>query len=188
MDFSVQKGLALIRGIPNYPVIQSKVKYILLDTSLNALGAAFELVTKMVPEMKAEIAGWNEGRKFAVGVLPKGPYITLEKRGDMIFYLGKGLLSPEISLLFKNLDSGVLVFTGMMSSHQAVAECRVIIKGNNAYAMEVTRAMAIVQTYLFPSIMFKKIFKDPPKLSLAQMITKAKVYTLLLPAIVKHMI
>ncbi|MCD6570438.1 MAG: hypothetical protein J7L53_07020 [Deltaproteobacteria bacterium] len=188
MDIDIQKGMALIRGIPFYPTVQSKAKYALLDISLSALAAAFEEVAKRVPEFQAEIANWNDGRRFAVGVLPKGPYITLEKRGDMTHYLGKGLLSPDVTFLFKNLDSGVLVFTGLMSSHQAVAECRVLVKGNISYAMELNRALAIVQTYLFPGIILKRIFKEPPKLSLGQLITKGKVYVALLPALIRQMV
>ncbi len=188
MDIDIQKGLALIRGIPNYPVMQSKVKYALLDISLSTLAAAFEEVAKRVPEFKAEIAGWNDGRRVAVGVLPRGPSITLEKRGDRINYLGKGLLSPDVSFLFKNLDSGVMVLTGLMSSHQAVAECRVLIDGDTSQAMELNRTLAIVETYLFPMIILKRIFKTPPKLSPGQLITKAKVYSALSPTFIRHMV
>jgi len=188
MDIDIQKGMARIRGIPNYPVMQSKAKYALLDISLSTLAAAFEEVAKRVPEFKAEIAGWNDGRRFAIGILPRGPSITLEKRGDRVYYLGKGLLSPDVAFLFKNLDSGVLVFTGLMSSHQAVAECRVLIDGETSQAMELNRALAIVQTYLFPGIILKRIFKEPPKLSPAQLMTKAKVYSALLPALIRQMV
>ncbi len=187
MNVSVNKGLALIRSIPFYPVIQTKIKQSFLSTGLLLLGVAFEEVAKRVPELRAEIAYWEDGRRFGVGVLPNGPYITLEKRGDMIYFLGKGLMKPDVSLLFKNLDSGMYVFSGLMGAHTAVAENRVLVKGNNSYAMEATRAMSIVQAYLLPGIVHKIIFKDPPKFSFGQILTKIKVSLALGPGIFKHL-
>ena len=121
-----------------------------------------------------------------MGVLPKGPYISLEKSGDRILYLGKGLISPDVTFLFKNLDSAVLVLTAQMSAHQAMAECRILLDGQVSYGMEMNRALAIVETYLFPQFILDKIFKSKPQLSLYQLITKGTVYASLLPALLKH--
>jgi len=62
MDIIIEKGLAQLRNIPYFPVIQSKSKYELIDIMLTVIGVAFEEVSKRVPELKGEIAGWNEGR------------------------------------------------------------------------------------------------------------------------------
>jgi len=151
MDFIIQKGLAQLRSIPFYPVIQSKSKYELIDMTLTVIGVAFEEVSKHAPDLKQEIASWNEGRRCALGVLPRGPYITLEKRKDRIHYLGKRKIDPQMTFLFKNLDSAVLVLTAQMSAHQAMAECRILLDGQVSYGMEMNRALAIVETYLFHS-------------------------------------
>ncbi|MBL7203906.1 MAG: hypothetical protein ISS63_06180 [Desulfobacteraceae bacterium] len=186
MDIIIEKGLAQLRKVPYFPVIQSKSKYELIDIILTVIGVAFEEVSKRVPELKGEIAGWDEGRRCAMGVLPKGPYISLEKSGDRILYLGKGLMSPDVTFLFKNLDSAVLVLTAQMSAHQAMAECRILLDGQVSYGMEMNRALAIVETYLFPQFILNKIFKRKPQLSLYQLITKGTVYAALLPAFLKN--
>lgn len=188
MEWGTQKGASLLRRLPYYPALQTKAKFLLLDVFMGFLGAAFEEVSQKVPELKKELADWDEGRRFALGVLPKGPYITLEKRSDRIYYLGKGLMAPEVTFFFKNLDAGVPVFTGLMSSHQAVAENKVIIQGNNAYAMEVNRALAVVLAYLFPVTVFKHLFKEPPRLEFSQLINKAKVYGAVTPTFIRHLI
>lgn len=149
--------------------------------SLLALGVTFELASKYVAEMQEEIADWEDGRNVGIGVLPKGPYITIRKEGDRIKYLGSGLIEPEISILFKNLDSSILIFTGQLGSPQAVAENRICVQGATYKAMQVTRAMAIVQTYLFPGIILKNTFKRPPKLNGEQLAIKAKIMGLLTP-------
>ena len=186
MDIIIEKGLAQLRNIPYFPVIQSKSKYELIEIILTVIGIAFEEVSKRVPELKGEIAGWNEGRRCAMGVLPKGPYISLQKSDNRILYLGKDLISPDVTFLFKNLDSAVLVLTAQMSAHQAMAECRILLDGQVSYGMEMNRALAIVETYLFPQFILDKIFKRSPQLSLYQLITKGTVYAALLPAFVKN--
>jgi len=165
--------------------MRTQVKTALCRTSLLALGMTFELTSDLVPEMATELAGWEEGRRVGIGVLPNGPHITIQKRGARLEYLGSGLADPHVSILFKNLDSGVLVFTGQIGAHHAVAENRVIVRGANHQAMEATRAMAIVQTYLFPGLILKKTFKRPPSLTRAQLLAKGRVYAALVPALVR---
>lgn len=187
MDF-IRSVFNPIRSLPLSPMIQAKAKYALCTTVLSLLGPAFEVVGKYVPEFKKEIEPWEDGRRFAIGVLPKGPYITLEKRGDMIYYLGKGLQSPQISMFFKNLDSAILMFVGLTGTHQAFAENRVIVDGNLSHTMEVNRVVNIVETYLWLGPFLKNVLKRVPKMTVSQYINKGKVYMSLLPAVVKHLV
>lgn len=162
----------------------SSAKSITARISLLALGVTFELTSKYVKEMKQEIADWSEGHRITIGVLPKGPYMTIEKRGDRIHYLGMSKQNPNLSILFKNLDTAILIFTGQLGSPAAVAEQRVCIHGDNSQAMQATRAMAIVQTYLFPGLILDNTFKRPPKLSPFQLALKAKIMGLLTPKLI----
>lgn len=165
--------------------MRTQAKAALCRTSLLALGMTFELASDLAPEMAVELAPWDEGRRVGIGVLPNGPYITIQKRGARLAYLGSGLADPHVAILFKNLDSAVLVFTGQIGAHHAVAENRVVVRGSNHHAMEATRAMAIVQTYLFPGLLLKKIFKRPPVLTRAQLMAKGRVYAALVPALLR---
>lgn len=170
--------------IKDYMELPHKAKYMLCHVSLLALGVTFELVSKYVLEMQEELADWESGRRVCIGVLPGGPSITIEKEGTRINYLGMGPRDPHVSIFFKNLDAGVLIFTGQLGAPAAVAENRVCVHGENGKAMQVTRAMAIVQTYLFPGLILKKTFKRPPKLSSEQLANKAKIMGLLTPMLV----
>jgi hypothetical protein len=149
--------------------------------SLLALGAAFELCSELAPEMAEEISDWEDGRKIGIGVLPNGPAITICKEGGKIRFLGASLIDPDLCMYFKNLDSAMLIFTAQIGAAQAVAENRVCLHGSNYQAMQVTRAMAIVQTYLFPGVLLKATFKNAPKLSRKQIATKVKIMGLLAP-------
>lgn len=163
------------------PGLPSEAKRALAGVSLLALGVTFELTARYVPDMQEEIRDWEEGRRVTIGVLPTGPTITIEKRGDCLRYLGMRTVDPDLSILFKNLDSAILIFTAQLGAPWAVAENRVCVQGENYKAMQVTRAMAIVQTYLFPGFLLKGIFKRPPVLNATQKATKAKIMALLTP-------
>ena len=155
--------------------ISYKAKKAVVETSLLALGVAFEMVSKRSAEFKSEIADWEEGRIFSLGVLPDGPAISLKKEGDRVRYLGKGHKGSKLKLLFKNIDSALLLVTGRMGAHTAYAQHRSILHGNIVQAVQVSRAMSIVQSYLAPGFALKKTCKRPPKLSPPQLLLKARV-------------
>jgi hypothetical protein len=158
-----------------------------VSISLLVSGVAFELISKHSPELKAEIADWEDGRVFSLGVLPDGPAISLKKEGDRIRYLGKGYRDPKLKLLFKNIDCAHLMMTGKISSQAAFAQHRTILHGNIAEAMQTSRAMAIVQSYLLPGSALKKSMKRPPKPTPAQRLLKARIMATLGIAILVNM-
>ena len=170
---------------PDLAEVGRGAKFALAQTSLMALGATFELASELVPEMQEELKGWDDGRKVAIGVMPAGPYITIQNVGGRIKYLGLGLKDPDLSVLFKNLDSAVLVFATQIGSATAVAENRICVHGSNSHGMGATRAMAIVQTYLFPGIILKKTFKRAPVLDAGHLLIKAKIMAMLVPRLAK---
>jgi len=53
---------------------------------------------------------------------------------------------------------------------------RALLHGNVVDGIKANRAMAIVQAYLLPGIVFGKVFKNPPKLTLKQKLFKLYVY------------
>lgn len=164
-----------------------KTKEIVSKTTLITLGVAFEIAAKYAQDVKEEISSWREGMVFTMGVLPNGPYMSVKKEGDRIRYLGtKKPEEMDLAILFKNFDAALLVFLGQIGTPTAAAQRRFIVQGNLSESSGVARALDMVQTYLFPGIILKKTFRRPPKLTPAQMLTKAKVYGLLAPVIVKN--
>ncbi len=160
-----------------------KAKQTVVKTSLLALAATFEIVSANSPEMKAEIAEWESGLVFSLGVLPDGPAITMRKETDGLHYLGKGHQDPKLKLLFKNIDSALMALTGLIGAHTAFAQHRAIIHGSLYEAMQVNRCMALVQKYLMPGPVLKRITKRPPAMSAQDYVVKARVMATLGPAL-----
>jgi hypothetical protein len=188
MDDAVYKKISPLRKLPFYPKVQSKAKFLLMDNMMLSLASAFEVASKCVPEIKREIAGWNEGRRFAMQILPRGPAITLAKQGDRVKFIGKGMRESDVTFIFKNLDAAVPVFVGMQSTHEAMAQNKIMIQGDNAYAQEFNRVISLVLAYLFPVFAYRSLFKAKPKLGIKGIINKGKVYLLLVPQIIVNTI
>ncbi|MFO8058457.1 MAG: hypothetical protein R6V10_14300 [bacterium] len=163
-----------------------KAKRTLVKTSLLALAAAFEMVSRNSPDMKAELAEWDSGRVFTVGVLPDGPSITMRKESDGLHYLGTGQHDADLKMLFKNVDSALMALIGMIGAHTAFAEHRAIIHGSLYEAMQINRAMVIVQKFLLPGPVLKRITKRPPVMSAHDYVIKARVMTGLAAVMLKN--
>ncbi|MGC8492258.1 MAG: hypothetical protein ACP5SH_11025 [Syntrophobacteraceae bacterium] len=181
----LEKGMLWVRGGALWRAIESKAKRAYLAVALRVFGAAFEAVTRNSVECKKELADWEEGRRFALGVEPSGPYVTLEKKGSVIRMIGTGLEEPHLSILFKDLDSAMMVFTTCMGVVQATAENRALIRGDNARAMEVIRVLDIIMTYLLPGFVLKKNFRRAPRFGPLQYLVMLRIYAALFPALVR---
>jgi len=164
-----------------------KANRALVATSLRALGATFELVSNYSPELQSELTDWDEGRILSMGVLPDGPAMSIEKSGGRIRFLGMGLRNPTVTMLFKNMDSAVMTFTGQIGAHTASIQKRVVVHGNITAAMQGMRAMNIVQKFLLPTLLLNRTSKNPVHLSAAELLIKARVMAGLGPQLLKSL-
>ncbi len=157
------------------------LKKMVASASLLALGTAFEIVSKKEPSLKSEIEAWEEGRIFSLGVMHDGPAMVLKKEKGCIRYLGTCPDNANPKILFKNIDCALMPLTGMMSADIAFVQHRAVLHGCISAAMEISRAMAIVQSYLLPGFMFGWLYKRPPRFTLRQYLLKLWVMIILLP-------
>jgi hypothetical protein len=160
------------------PSLGYRIKKTVVSIALLALGVVFERVSKHSTALKQELKDWKKGIVISLGVLPKGPAISIKEENGMIRYLGRGYKKPDVKILFKNVDSAFLPFTAQMGSHTAFVQHRALLHGSVVDGIKANRAMGIVQTYLLPGIVFGKIFKQKPRLSLGEILYKyLVVYT-----------
>ena len=159
------------------PSLAYRLKKSVVGTALIAFGATFEIVSKKDDVIIEELKDWEEGLVLVLGVLPFGPAISMKKEDGRIKYLGKGYKEePSLKILFKNVDSAFLPFTGQMGNHTAFAQHRTLVHGSLVDVVKANRVMGLVQTYLLPNIVLKRIFKRPPKYTFKQLLLKGYLY------------
>jgi len=154
------------------------------SVALLALGSTFELVSGHSSELKKEIADWQDGVVMLLGVFPDGPAMSVKKENGGIRFLGMGMCDADLKVLFKNLDSAMMVLTGQMGAHTAFAQCRAVVYGNLGAGMQLSRALNIVQKFILPSFMLNRTFKRPPVFSSDDLLLKARVMATLAPRMI----
>ncbi len=142
--------------------IAYRCKRLFSGTALKGFGLAVQWLSRRGQKLRREIADWEDGRVFALGVWPDGPFMVVQKRGLTLRYMGADASNAALTILFKNLDALLLVFTGRMGTHTAFAQHRAILHGSIAEAMEVSRALEIGQLYVFPRFILRKTLKRMP--------------------------
>lgn len=128
------------------------------------LGKGFSACAKYDSRVKAEIDSLPEGFTIVLGIAPSGPYMSMKKQDNKLKYTGLTEdKSAGLIISFKNIEAAFLVLTGRIGIDQAYAEHRFTLKGDIAYGMTVVRCMHLVENYLFPKFITKKILKRMPQ-------------------------
>lgn len=89
--------------------------------------------------------------------------MVLEVQDGKLKYLGSREIEAELSVYIKNIEAAMLVLTGRKGIVQAFAEHRFILKGDIADGMRMVRCLNIVEAYLFPKFITRKILRRMPK-------------------------
>lgn len=130
------------------------MKKIIIWVVLQFLYLGMKVLYKLDYRMKEELDGWRENKTLCIQIM-NGPSITMTytyRQG-----LQKTHQTPDITIVFKSVHTAFLVFTGMMSVKQAYLEHRFSLKGDIYESMRFVRCVDLVETYLFPRFMTKRI-------------------------------
>lgn len=137
--------------------IQKLIIYIVLQF----LYRGMKVLYKDDIRISNELNGWNEDKSIRLSII-NGPSITIQYS-----YL-KGLSkinkeNADIEITFKSLTTAFQVFVGMMSVKQAYLQHCFVLKGDIYESMRFVRCVDLVESYLFPRFITKRIFNHTKK-------------------------
>lgn len=140
------------------------LKKIYVAIMLWFVGRAVQAAAKADKEVKKEFEALPDDFTFALGVLPKGPWMVVGKEKGKVKYLG---WNPDVKKLHlrldvKGIEAAILMFTFQESTAVAFVHNRVIANGELPYATAFMRILDIVETYLLPKIITKLAVKRYP--------------------------
>ncbi len=154
---------------------------LVVKSALFILGRGFQSLALRDEVVKQEVDSWEESFSVLLEVLPRGPYLLLQKRNGKLRMVGLRSDDADLVISFKTLGSALLIFTGRMSTPQAYAEHRMSVKGDLARAMSLTRCLNQVQFYLFPAFIARRILKRMPVMTWRRFALRLYVYILGIP-------
>lgn len=132
------------------------------------------IVKKVDEEVLKEIASWNENIIIKIATYEDGPSLIIKKQQDKIIRI-KEANKCDIEIVFKSLDASFLVLTAREGISKAYAEHRFILKGDITKSMSLVRCIDIVETYLFPKVIAKKLVKTIKKIKIPKLVTYLRV-------------
>ena len=130
------------------------MKKLLIGIVLQFLYRGMRVLYKLDYRLKDELDGWKQDKVICIHI-HHGPSITMK------YHYLQGLTKTKepanITINFKSIDTAFLVFMGMMSVKQAYLEHRFSLKGDVYESMRFVRCVDLVETYLFPRFITKRI-------------------------------
>lgn len=158
-----------------------QIKLIITKILLFFLGRGFQTIAKIDPEVAKEINSWNDNFTIMFEILPDGPYMSLSKKDNQLKYLGLNKTDADLIIGFKNLEAAFMIFTAQISTPTGYAQHRIYVKGDLGLAMSLIRCLNIVQFYLFPSFIAKRILKRMPSMSIKKFGIRLYTYLIGIP-------
>ena len=122
----------------------------------------FKILYKYDENLKYEIDNLKEDFSIRLQLKNNGYSLILVKTNDGIKKV-KFISNPDLVICFKSVDSAFNVLIGRIGISNAYSRHSFTLKGDISIAMSVVRCINIIEAYLFPKFMTKRILKKVPK-------------------------
>jgi len=155
------------------------MKSAVVKSGFFALGRALQSASLFEEDVKKEVEKLHDGFSFTMTVLPNGPTFSMQKKGESLVYMGLKLMEKaDLVVEIKNLNTAYKMITTQMGAHHVFAQNKINVIGSTKDSMIIIRLIYIIEGYLFPEILNKKILKQPPKMTVKKQINRFHIYTL----------
>ena len=137
-----------------------------LSINLWFMGRAVQAASRVDERVKREFDALPDKFTFALGVKPTGPHLVVQKTAEgTARYMGWRLDAQPVDLTmeFKHLEAGMLVFTFQESTPVAFARDRIVVDGEVGHASPLVRIFDMVQVYLLPKLIARLAVKRYPR-------------------------
>ena len=159
---------------------RSWVKRVYLSLNLWFMGRAIQAASRVDEGVRREFRSLPDEFTFALGIMPSGPAMVVQKDGpDAARYRGGRLERQhvDLTLAFKHLEAGLLTFTFRENTAVATARDRLVVDGDVACACAVVRILDIVQVYLLPKWIARRAVKRYPRWPLGRkLLNRLRIY------------
>ncbi len=131
---------------------------------LRLIYRVLNVLYKYDSRVKKEIDRYEPGYtlKLAAGMKPNAPALAVQATGNGIRRIDPKTVC-DIEITMKNMEVSFLIFTGRMGIATAYAQHRFYVRGNTNEVMYLLRCIEILEAYLFPRVMTKRIMKEVPE-------------------------
>ncbi len=138
-----------------------RVRKALAAVVFAVLGRGLVAAARLDERVRAEAACWPDGTVITLRIAPFGPQVSWRVAGGVLEHLGGGAAASDLLVTFKSVDDAIPLLLGMQGVLAAFAEHRATVRGDLSVAMSLVRCLHIVEGYLFPDVMTRRILPHP---------------------------
>ncbi len=157
-----------------------RFQQIVCGVVLAVLYRAIRVLSHADSRVQEELRQMPQGQRVRLSVSPdeSAPSLTFSVSDGTIHRCARSV-RPDIHIVFKNETMAFRVFTGRMGIAGAYAAHAFILRGNINETMGVVRVVDLVEGYLFPRLITRRILKEAPDKQLPTL----AVYLRLIPGV-----
>lgn len=149
----------------------------LVRTMLPILGGLLEAGSEVDPVIRREVVTLPTGLVFGMTVFGSDARLRMERRGDRLVQLDPATApSPTLDILFKHVSVAFLVVSFQESTALAFARGRLVVHGDTALAMRITRCLDRMEAVTLPGPIAARALKSVPHIPLAERLPLAARY------------
>jgi hypothetical protein len=143
------------------------------------IGGLLQAASAQDAVLAEEVAGFPEGMVIAMSIFGDRLRLRLRVTGGVFQRLPeRDPASADLEIVFKHLAHAFLVLSFQEATARAIANDRMITRGDTALAMRFVRCLNRLEAVVLPRLVAERALKRYPALPLAQKLPlAARVYT-----------
>lgn len=146
-------------------------------TMLPILGGLLEAGSEVDPVVQREVATLPADIVFAMTVFGTDAQVRLARRGDQLVHLDPtSPARPTLDIVFKHVGVAFLVVSFQESTALAFARGRLVVHGDTALAMRMTRCLDRMEAVTLPGPIASRALKSVPYIPPAERLSLAARY------------
>lgn len=132
-------------------------------------------------ELRMEASSLPEGYVIRMGILNSSPQFAVQVKNGRFIRLKERAARADLTISFKHLNAAFKVLTAQSGTPQAYAESRMTVRGNLNSAMITVRCLNILQGYLYPAFINRRVMKRVPPMTMKKHLIRFAVYMFGIP-------
>lgn len=161
------------------------VKRLVNQVVLFVLGRALQSLSRLDPLIRHEVQTWPEGFTLMMRIRPDGGSMAVTRLpGGSLGYLGANFdeSKADVVIYMKSIECAFAMLSGQLGIDTAYAQHAMCARGDLSNTVSVVRVLNIVEAYLFPAFMARRLMKRlPPIPFLRKQLLRLRTYFIGVP-------
>jgi len=125
------------------------------------LGRGLVASARLDKRVRFEVSSWPDPYTVSFLIAPWGPRVSWRRKSSTLTCLGSVKVDSDLLVTFKSVDVALPALLGAKGILDAFAEHRLTVRGDLKVGMSLIRCLHIVEGYLFPDFVTRRILPRP---------------------------